>query len=84
MALQDEGDNLKAMAAALHKESGTVEDAISRQEDAKHVGWQIDDDAQINRFIRFIRVDVCFLMCLMHDYDLLRRTCSLAGLYNEV
>ena len=29
MALQDEGDNLKAMAAALHKESGTVEDAIS-------------------------------------------------------
>ncbi|CAL1126566.1 unnamed protein product [Cladocopium goreaui] len=31
--LEDEGDNLKAMAAALHKESGTVEDAISRQED---------------------------------------------------
>lgn len=32
--LEDEGDNLKAMAAALHKESGTVEDAISRQEEA--------------------------------------------------
>ena len=41
---QDEGDNLKAMAAALHKESGTVEDAISRQEDATSVGWQIDID----------------------------------------
>ena len=38
MALQDEGDNLKAMAAALHKESGTVEDAISRQEDANRDG----------------------------------------------
>ena len=66
MALQDEGDNLKAMAAALHKESGTVEDAISRQEDDR-VGWQIDDDAQINRFIRFIRVDVCFLMYMIHE-----------------
>ena len=44
MALQDEGDNLKAMAAALHKESGTVEDAISRQEDDR-VGWQIDDSS---------------------------------------
>ena len=76
---QDEGDNLKAMAAALHKESGTVEDAISRQEDAKRVGWQIDD-AQIDRFIRFIRVDVRFLMYMTHDYDLLRRACSLAGL----
>ena len=66
MALQDEGDNLKAMAAALHKESGTVEDAISRQEDDR-VEWQIDDDAQINRFIRLIRVDVCFLMYMIHE-----------------
>ncbi|CAK9003129.1 unnamed protein product [Durusdinium trenchii] len=32
--LEDEGNNLKSMAAALHKESAAVEDAFSRQEEA--------------------------------------------------
>mmetsp|Transcript_21714 Transcript_21714/g.26770 ORF Transcript_21714/g.26770 Transcript_21714/m.26770 type:complete len:157 (-) Transcript_21714:28-498(-) len=46
--LEEEGDNLKAMATALHKESSAAEDALSRQEEAAAIRAAASGTSMLN------------------------------------